>query len=397
MRKGSFKNMKKLNKSNILSLIKDEEGISRAQIAEELGVSRATVTNIVKELINMKIVKEIREGESRGGRRPMLLDINAEGAYAIGFEWGIDSLTGVLLNLEAEILAEDRLVVEDNSLFEYRDLTVDLLAKFSKLIKDSDRIIGVGLGIHGLVDPEKGASLFTPHFNWGEINIKDLLKSEFKYPLFVDNDVRMMAEGELWEGKNDFVFINTGAGIGAALVFDGKIRYGVSNSAGEFGHIKISDTGPLCHCGKRGCLEALTSKDSILNNYLEKIREEKISEGFKEIEIEKELELINFAYLMDQYRKGDKLAVQVVNQSLNYFARGIADIVNLLNPGAVVIGGVFAEYAELFLVELKKMVSEISLELSASRLNIESAIYGKQAGAVGAAEKVLNNFFSIPE
>src|SRR6056297_1474624 len=100
MRKGSFKNMKQLNQSNILSLIKDEEGISRAEIAEELGVSRATVTNIVKELIKKKIVRESREGESRGGRRPMLLDINAEGAFAIGFVWGIDSLTAVLLNLE---------------------------------------------------------------------------------------------------------------------------------------------------------------------------------------------------------------------------------------------------------------------------------------------------------
>src|SRR6056297_3051506 len=130
MEKGSFKNMKKQNQKNILSLIKNEDGISRAQIAEMLDVSRATVTNIVRELVELELVRESKMGESRGGRRPMLLKLNAEGAYVIGIEWGIEAIKAVLLNFEAEIIAETRISHKKYSLNEYKNHTFSLLEKY---------------------------------------------------------------------------------------------------------------------------------------------------------------------------------------------------------------------------------------------------------------------------
>lgn len=379
MKKGSFENMKKQNQKNILSLIKDEDGISRAQIADKLMISRATVTNIVRELISYELVQESAVGKSRGGRRPMLLNLKSKGAFVIGIEWGIDSVKAVLLNLKAKIIADDQIKVRGHDFEEYKDITFKLIEKYQSQLVDSTKIIGIGLGIHGLVDPKKGLSIFTPHFNWKQINIKKIIAREYNYPIFIDNDVRMMAAGEIWQGRDDFIFINTGSGIGSALVFKAKLHYGNNYAAGELGHMKIKDGGPKCHCGKNGCLESLASKESIILRY-------------KKL---KTIDDITFREIINRYQADEKEALLVVNDALNYFARAVSNILNILNPKAVIIGGLFAEYDQVLLNKLHKIIKEGSLNQIADDLKITTAYYKDFAGAVGAAEKVLNNFFEM--
>jgi len=379
MKKGSFENMKKQNQKNILSLIKDEDGISRAQIADKLKISRATVTNIVRELISYELVQESAVGKSRGGRRPMLLNLNSKGAFVIGIEWGIDSVKAVLLNLKAKIIADDQIKVISYDFEEYKDITFKLIEKYQEQLEDSNKIIGIGLGIHGLVDPEKGLSIFTPHFNWEQINIKKIIAEKFDYQIFIDNDVRMMAAGEIWQGRDDFIFINTGSGIGSALVFKSKLHYGNNYAAGELGHMKIKDGGPKCHCGKNGCLESLASEESIISRY-------------KEL---KNIEDITFKEIINRYQAHEKEALLVVNDALKYFSRAISNILNILNPEAVIIGGLFAEYDQLLLKKVHKIITEDTLNQIADNLKITTAFYKDFAGAAGAAEKVLNNFFEM--
>jgi len=397
MKKGSFKNMKKLNKKNILALIKEEQSISRAEIADKLDISRATVTNIVKELIDTEIVRESRQGKSSGGRRPMLLNLNPSGAYVIGLEWGIDSIKAVMLNLEAEILSSEKFEIKSNSLFEYRDISFKIINKFIQESSSKKKIIGVGVGIHGLVDPEEGLSLFTPHFKWGEVNIREILANKIDLAIFLDNDVRMMAEGEIWQGRDDFIFINTGSGVGSALVLNGKMRYGNNNSAGELGHIKISDRGPLCSCGKRGCLEALTSKKKVLQDYetfKAEIKAANTAENISESKLGNDNN-IDFAQLMLYFEQNEQAASKALNKMLDFFSRGIADVVNLLNPKAVVLGGFFAEYDNILIPKLKNLVFKTALEIPTKNLQITAAYYGEMAGSIGAAEKVLNRFFAL--
>ena len=379
MEKGSFKNMKKQNQKNILSLIKNEDGISRSQIADKLKISRATVTNIVRELISYELVQEAAVGKSRGGRRPMLLNLKSKGAFVIGIEWGIDSVKAVLLNLKAKIIADDQIEVQSHDFEEYKKISFNLIEKYQNQLEDSTKIIGIGLGIHGLVDPEKGLSIFTPHFNWDKINIKKVIAKKFDYPIFIDNDVRMMAAGEIWQGRDDFVFINTGSGIGSALVFKSKLHYGNNYAAGELGHMKVKDGGPKCHCGKNGCLESLASKESIILRY------KKLNN----------IEDITFKEIINRYQADEKEALLVINDALRYFSRAISNILNILNPEAVIIGGLFAEYDQLLLKKLHKIITEDTLNQIADDLKITTAFYKDFAGAVGAAEKVLNNFFEM--
>src|SRR6056297_1305099 len=379
MEKGSFKNMKKQNQKNILSLIKNEDGISRSQIADKLKISRATVTNIVRELISYELVQEAAVGKSRGGRRPMLLNLKSKGAFVIGIEWGIDSVKAVLLNLKAKIIADDQIEVQSHDFEEYKKISFNLIEKYQNQLEDPTKIIGIGLGIHGLVDPEKGLSIFTPHFNWDKINIKKVIAKKFNYQIFIDNDVRMMAAGEIWQGRDDFIFINTGSGIGSALVFKSKLHYGNNYAAGELGHMKVKDGGPKCHCGKNGCLESLASKESIILRY-------KKLNNIKDI---------TFKEIINRYQAGEKEALLVVNDALKYFSRAISNILNILNPEAVIIGGLFAEYDQLLLKKLHKIITEDTLNQIADDLKITTAFYKDFAGAVGAAEKVLNNFFEM--
>jgi predicted NBD/HSP70 family sugar kinase len=380
MKNGSFENMKKQNQKNILSLIKDEDGISRAQIADKLRISRATVTNIVRELISYELVQESAVGKSRGGRRPMLLNLKSKGAFVIGIEWGIDSVKAVLLNLKAKIIADDQIKVRSHDFEEYKDITFKLIEKYQSQLVDSTKIIGIGLGIHGLVDPQKGLSIFTPHFNWKQINIKKIIAREYNYPIFIDNDVRMMAAGEIWQGRDDFIFINTGSGIGSALVFKAKLHYGNNYAAGELGHMKIKDGGPKCHCGKTGCLEALSSKESIISRY-QKLKDSKSE--------------ISFAEIISNYQKGESEALIVINDALKYFGRAISDLVNILNPEAVIIGGLFAEFEKILIKPLYQIVKGESMAQAVKDLKIITAYYQDLAGAAGAAEKVLNNFFEM--
>ena len=310
----------------------------------------------------------------------MLLKLNSEGAYVIGIEWGIEAVKAVLLDFEAEIIAEDQIRTEEYTLDEYKNHTFSLIQKYKDQLKVSNKIIGIGLGIHGLVDPEAGKSIFTPHFDWGEVDIKSILAEKYDYPIFIDNDVRMMAAGEIWQDREDFIFINTGSGIGAALVFKAELHYGNNYAAGEFGHMKITNDGPMCRCGKKGCLEALSSKESIISRY----------QKLKELKSE-----INFDQIMENYQKGENEALIVINDALKYFGRAISDLVNILNPEAVIIGGLFAEYEEMLITPLYQIVKEESLAQAVKDLKIITAYYKEFAGAAGAAEKVLNNFFEL--
>ena len=188
-----------------------------------------------------------------------------------------------------------------------------------------------------------------------------------------------MAAGEIWQGRDDFVFINTGSGIGSALVFKSKLHYGNNYAAGELGHMKVKDGGPKCHCGKKGCLESLASKESIILRY-------------KKL---KNIEDITFKEIINRYQADEKEALLVVNDALKYFSRAISNILNILNPEAVIIGGLFAEYDQLLLKKLHKIITEDTLNQIADDLKITTAFYKDFAGAVGAAEKVLNNFFEM--
>mgnify|MGYP006282771581 FL=1 len=378
--------MKEMNQEIILDLIQNKEAISRAEIAEITDLSPATVSNIVKDLINMDLVKETKRGESRGGRKPILLELNPNGALVIGLEWGISEVKGVLLNLNNEIIEFEEIIVKNFEVEHFIDLSVKLIEKFSQQIEEPEKIYGVGIGVHGLVDPEKGWSRFAPHFEWENVPIKKMMEKNIEYPVLIDNDVRMMALTEKWEGKDNFIFINTGSGIGAAIVLGGELHYGRDFSAGEFGHMTIVEDGPLCSCGDHGCLEALISTTNLVKQY------------FSEVEKDLTLKNVNKKWkkLINSSLAGEDKARDILKNAGKYLGTGIANIINLLNPDAIIIGGPLIKAQDIVFPVIKNQIEKKSLQIPGNNIEIASAS-DEKVGAVGAGIMVLQEFFELKE
>ncbi len=387
MKRGSFELMKKMNQQVILKLIYNKRAISRAEIAEITGLSPATVTNISKEMLAMELIKETNRGKSRGGRKPVLLEIDPQGAYFIGLEWGIAEVRGVLMDLNKRIIAYGEEEVESYDLDSFIELSLKIVSKFYNNSIEANKIYGLGVGVHGMVDPEKGYSLFAPHFKWRDIALKERLEEEFDLPVFIDNDVRVMALAEKWNGRDNFLFVNTGSGIGAAIVLNGNLHYGRDYSAGEFGHMIVEKDGPLCSCGNNGCMEALISTDRLVRQYNSdingKISHQELHSGWLE--------------LLDDARNGDRNVLDIIADTAEYLGMGLANLVNLLNPEEIILGGEFVEGADLILSLLQEEVKDKTLEIPGKELLIEVTTFGEWVGAIGGATMVLQELFNFKE
>ncbi|MEA1964798.1 MAG: ROK family transcriptional regulator, partial [Candidatus Aerophobetes bacterium] len=241
------------------------EPVSRTKIARFTELSLSTVSNIVASLIKRGLVQEVGEDKSRGGRKPIMLKLNPEAGLVIGIKIGLDGIVAALVNLKGTILCqitspapakESKKVVIESVVNVIWDLIEEARVDFGQ-------VIGCGIGVSGLVDNRRGVLLYSAILGWENIQFKELLEKEFNIPVFVDKDVNALALGEkrygAARGINNFVCITVGTGIGAGIVLNGEIYHGSSGGAGELGHTIIDKNGPLCYCGKQGCLEAFSS------------------------------------------------------------------------------------------------------------------------------------------
>lgn len=387
MQAGSFQLMKKMNQQIIFKLIHDRQAISRVEIAEISGLSPATVTNITRELLQMGLIRESREGESRGGRKPVLLELNPVGAYFMGLEWGIAEIRGALINLNREVIAYEKVDVESCHFDSFLQQSTEIVDNLLNNSIDRSRIYGLGLGVHGMVDPVRGYSLYAPHFKWRDIPVRKELEERLKIPVLIDNDVRVMALAEKWNGRNDFVLINTGPGIGAAIVLAGELYYGRDYSAGEFGHMTIIKDGPLCSCGNTGCLEALVSTDNLLHRYRHGLKEQ-----ISRQELDEE-----WMKLLDKAREGEEGARRIIGEAGEYLGMGLSNLVNLLNPDEIILAGYYTAAADLLLPVLREEVEKRVLTIPGRELAIKVTEFGDQVGAIGAATMVLQQLFNFQE
>lgn len=381
--------MKKINQQEILKLIHNKGPISRSEIAEITGLVPATVSNIVKEFIHMNLVKEAARGVSNGGRKPILLEINPLGAYVMGLEWGISEIKGVLLNLNSETVMSKCVEVNNFEPENFVQATEEMINEFFSHLSNAQKVLGIGIGLHGLVDVKEGISLYAPHFHWENINIKQILSERLDLPIFLDNDVRVMAMGEKWSGPNreieNFIFINSGLGIGSAIVIKNELLYGRDSAAGEFGHMTIVEDGPVCSCGNNGCLESLVSINRLVSEY---------DPAYSSIKSYYNLQR-KWEEMVEKAHSGDQKALQIINNAGEYLGTGISNLVNLINPQAIVIGGELIKARDIILPTIREQVKRQSLKIPGDHLQIMTATFGENSGPFGAATMVLQKLMKL--
>jgi len=399
--KGSPQYINKLNKRKILNIIREHGQVSRAEIAKISGISAPTVTRIVEDLINEeKLINEIGAGPSSGGRRPTLLEFSGLDNFVIGIDLGTTHIYGVLANFNAETIAEIKMPTELNQ--GYKDIlerTADIICELQQNPKvKGKKIFGIGLAVAGLINRKKNLVEYSPDMHWNKVDILSILSERCDLPIIFDNVTRVMALGELWYGigkkVKNFVVVNVGYGIGAGIVIRGKPFFGNEGIAGEFGHMILEkDSDYICECGNKGCLEALASGRAIAFS-----ARNKIEEGRESILKEKcggDLSLISAEMVANAAKEGDVLAKEVFDFAAEYLGIGIAGLINLLCPRAVVIGGGVSQAGDLLFNKVNDIIHTRALKTIREDIVLKSTTFGQDAAVKGAIALILNEVLHL--
>jgi glucokinase-like ROK family protein len=392
------------NKKKIIELIRQHKEISRSDLGKITGLSAPSITRIVDELIEQdQLASYIGIGNSSGGRPPMMVKFNSENFYIIGIDLGATYTRAVLSDLEANFLTEIQSPTEIHKGFDY--IIKNMIALIEKLQNrkglDKRQIKGVGFGIAGLISRNTEKITFSPNFEWEEIDFRKEIEKHIELPFYFDNSTRLMALGEQVFGEStnlrNFAVINIGYGIAAGLVIEGILTKGNSGFSGEFGHITIDKNSAIqCKCGKYGCLEALASGNRIAEMGINLIINEPT--GILSRLAENKTEMVNAKLVAEAARLGDQQALKIFDEITENICIGIGDLVNLLNPEHVFIGGGISLSGSFFYEMINRKKNKYLLKPNMN-IAIKPVTFAENATVVGAVslvlEKILN--FSIPK
>jgi glucokinase-like ROK family protein len=397
---GAASYINRLNKIKVLNIIRTTENLSRANIAKISGLSAPTVSRIIEDLLAESLVREIGEGVSQGGRRPTLLKFSDHMNFIIGIDLGTTNIYGVLSDFDAKIIAEVRTPTHIEEGFagvmkRTADVIAELIAEPSVANK---RIYGIGMAVAGLINRKRNIVEFSPDFHWHNVDVVEALSQFHKYPIFFDNVTRVMAMGERWFGlgkqSKNFICVNVGYGIGAGIIIDGKPLCGPLGMAGEFGHITLDkDSLVQCDCGNFGCLEALASGNAIAKSAIKRLRE-----GERSLLLELcdgDISKVTAEMVANAAKQGDVLSWTVFERAMEYLGIGIAGLVNLFSPEAVVIGGGVAQAGEILFEKVRKTVNARSLSMISSNVMIRPATFGVKTAVMGAVSLILSEVIGL--
>lgn len=257
----------------------------------------------------------------------------------------------------------------------------------------SEEVAGIGLGIPGLVDIEKGISIFAGNLGWKNIPVLKEFKEEFKKPVFMDNDVRVATLGEKYfgagRGIDNLICITLGTGIGSGIIINGKLYRGRNSCAGEIGHITVVKDGLYCNCGNRGCLEVYASAPGMSRRAREYIRAGHYT--ILDSMVCGDLSKITPKLISKAYDRGDQLAIKIMEETAEILAIGIANYIDIIDPEMVVIGGGVSLAGDRLFKPLRKFVVERSMNKIAKNVKIVPAKLKNESGMMGSAALAMKN------
>lgn len=393
---GSLNLIREINTSVILDVLKDNAPMSKYDISKQTGLSAPAVANIVNDLKNIGIVKETGTGKSIGGRPPLLLDLNLEGGFVIGTDVGIDNITSIVVDFLGNTVAMSVVPVKnkDTEFVIFDKIIKAISDSINKSGKDPSLFMGIGIGISGVIDTEKGIVNYATRLKWKNVPLKSIIENSFGIPGFIDENVRLLTFAEKWlgAGKNykNLVCIRVGDDIGAGIIINEKLYNGSNGKAGmNISHMTVKPEGIKCECGKTGCLQTVISGRAILQR-----ARTLMSQGHKTLLCEYSGNNINnltVALIDRAASEGDRLCLDLMEETAKYLAIGISNIKCCLEPEIVIIGGGIGQSQILFDFLKKYMNKYVGQPLKVSK-----AMLGENGFAIGAAAVVIHNIFSYP-
>jgi N-acetylglucosamine repressor len=373
----------------VLNVIKRHGAIDRAEIARAIGLSPATITSLTGDLLDEGLILEADTGESRGGRRPILLSLNPKGGYAVGLKIAEKFVIGALIDLNAKVLAKrtDELRGQaPEEVVEQLAVTVASLRNETGVPKK--KLLGVGAGLAGVVDAENGVSRQHPFLGWRDVPLRDMLNAKVRVPVYIDNDVNTLTLAERWygagQGVDDFLVVTVGRGVGLGIAIKGQLYRGARGGGGEFGHTVIDEDGPLCDCGKHGCLEAFVGERALM------------WEATRAADRGELPRIESIEALVALGQEGNATAVRIYQHAGEKLGRGIANLINLFNPELILISGEGAVAGDLLFQPMRESIRLHTMPALLADTKVHVEAWGDDAWALGAASLVLRELFESP-
>lgn len=389
--------MRSLNQFKVLYTIRDRQPISRSDIAKETGLSPAAISGITTELIKKRLLLEKQTGKSIGGRRPVLLTLNPDGAYTLGVFVSVRRITVVIINLQADILAEHSMYHEE------KDTSPDAVAEqivqavhhcMWKTELTKSQISGLGVAIPGLVTEPDSMIKFALNFRWRNVHFKEILYRKLAIPTYIENSVRCLSLAEQWfgEGKNvdNFIVISLAQGVAISIIINGQLYTGRSGTAGEFGHTIIDPSGPVCRCGKRGCLETFSGNFAIL-------KKAKVLMQEGQWTTDTPIEDLMIEEVIERAKAGETVLIDLFHEAGRVLGIGIANLIEIFNPEKIILSGKGTLAEEMLVDPMQQTLAQYLTENVDSLADIVVQKWQHTDTARGAGVMVLQEIYQFTQ
>ncbi|WP_281974739.1 ROK family transcriptional regulator [Halobacillus litoralis] len=372
--------IKNVNKSLVLETILNKSPISRADIANETQLNKGTVSSQVTELLNEGLIYEKGPGESKGGRRPVMLLFNEKAGYSIGVDIGVNYILGIRTDLVGNICEESMLHFKDLSFAHIKEKLFKVIDHLMYTAPSSEYgVVGIGIGVPGAVSKE-GKILLAPNLGWENVDVKDMVQQRYSCPVIIENEANAGVYGEKTFGKGrwekDIVYVSVGVGIGVGLIMNGELYRGTNGFSGEMGHMTVEGSGRRCRCGNQGCWELYASEQALSLNDLPED-----SDPLKK--------------MIEKAENGDVKALDSFHSIGTYLGIGLTTIINTFNPSRVIIGNRITAAKQWIEQPMLERTKQNALWFQQDPLNIHFSEFHSHSSALGMAAFTFENFLKV--
>jgi predicted NBD/HSP70 family sugar kinase len=378
--------------AQIFSWLRAHPRTTRTELTAALGLSKATVSEAISLLIAQGFVQEAGKQQLGRGRSQVILELNAGARLVIGVQFSEDGCHAVLADLLASEIASTVRPLPGTTPEDFVDALTSCVEELSS--KATGPIVGIGVGVPGLVDPNGREVIASVPYGWDHVPIANILEPRLNLPVVVANRAKAAALGEYWHGNHassaahqHLAYLHAGAGIVIGSVMDGELFFGSGGAAGEIGHTTIVPDGPLCGCGNRGCLYMLASESAIVRSVRAKARQAPDPGNGGALP---SLQSITIRSLIAEANAGNPLVLETVAEVGVWLGIAIANVVNLMNPSVVAIGGSVAGFGDPLFNAIRAEVRQRALWDALDGVPIVPSTLGDDAGTVGAAALFLD-------
>jgi len=372
--KATHRQTRTFNQQLVLRALYDQSPLSRADVARATGLTRTSVSDLVTDLIDERLIEEVGRDQSSGGKTPILLRVAPDGRHLIGLDLGDAAFSGAVVNLRGQILRSIRLPLDGRD----GDAAVDLAFQLVDALRADDRshLLGIGIGAPGLIDSRAGIVRWAVNLDWADLRLAALVEERFGVPAVVANDSQAAALAELTFYRRprpqNLIVIKIGRGVGAGVILNGQLFQGDGSGAGEIGHIALTADGLRCRCGNRGCLETTSSMRAMVEAAA--LADQAISDD------------TSFAAA---FNAGHAAARQVGLTAARHLGIAIASLVGTLNVRHILIVGPVAALGADWLAEVRRSARAGALAQLAHDTEIEFGHVHDDVVVLGASALLI--------